>query len=283
MGQWGMESVVIYLLICADMVRSGRRAPAQFWSAGNITSHGNGHRSGMFEFARCAKKTIFNSFTSFSRWNGSISYLMSVANQARLPSTQVLNPCTNILIESIKTHLVNSGFEALKLDLRLALLQRWHTPRLHISTTSSLVLALQSHTLPMSHTRVFDRRVGSSSTSMTKRARASQSFMPGSDCKTLVTFSKLATLRWKRLLVGCWMSRLNDERALPKTFKMRKEVLRGNQGRKHWAKQEPCQRGLNRSLGYVGICILTCTYPPALTHVCVDIYTCTHAHWLVAA
>ena len=57
---------------CAQRWRvwSGHRAPARFWTVGAKASHGNGC---LFDacfrvFARCAKKKIFNSFTSFSHW-----------------------------------------------------------------------------------------------------------------------------------------------------------------------------------------------------------------------
>ena len=69
-----------YIVCCAQhwrvccaqrwRVRSGHRAPARFWTVGAKASHGNGF---LFDacfrvFARCAKKKIFNSFTSFSHW-----------------------------------------------------------------------------------------------------------------------------------------------------------------------------------------------------------------------
>ena len=55
-------------LLHAD-VSSGHSAPARFWIVGAKASHGNGRLlDACFRvIARCAKKTIFNSFTSFSR------------------------------------------------------------------------------------------------------------------------------------------------------------------------------------------------------------------------
>ena len=56
-------------LLCAD-VSFTHCALAQIWDVGAKASHGNNR---LFDacfrvFARCAKKKIFNSFTSFSRW-----------------------------------------------------------------------------------------------------------------------------------------------------------------------------------------------------------------------
>ena len=50
-------------------VSFGHRAPARFWTVGAKASHGNGRLlDACFRvFARCAKKKIFNSLTSFSR------------------------------------------------------------------------------------------------------------------------------------------------------------------------------------------------------------------------
>ena len=59
--------------IAAGLLRSGvtlgHRAPARFWTVGAKASHGNGRLLGACfrVFARCAKKKMFNSFTSFSR------------------------------------------------------------------------------------------------------------------------------------------------------------------------------------------------------------------------
>ena len=56
----------------AGLLRSGvtfgHRAPARYWTVGAKASHGNGRLlDACFRvFARCAKKKIFNSFTSFS-------------------------------------------------------------------------------------------------------------------------------------------------------------------------------------------------------------------------
>ena len=57
-------------LLCAALTCPIRapRAPARFWTVGAMALLGNGH---LFDacfrvFARCAKKKIFNSFTSFS-------------------------------------------------------------------------------------------------------------------------------------------------------------------------------------------------------------------------
>ena len=58
--------------IAAGVLRSGvkfwHRAPARLWTVGTKASHGNGRLlDACFRvFARCAKKKIFNFFTSFS-------------------------------------------------------------------------------------------------------------------------------------------------------------------------------------------------------------------------
>ena len=57
-------------LLCAALTfQIGAPAPARFWTVGAKASHGNGRLlDACFRvFARCAKKKIFNSFTSFSR------------------------------------------------------------------------------------------------------------------------------------------------------------------------------------------------------------------------
>ena len=57
----------------AGLLRSGvtfgHRAPARFWTVGAKASHGNGRLlvACFHVFARCPKKNIFNSLTSFSR------------------------------------------------------------------------------------------------------------------------------------------------------------------------------------------------------------------------
>ena len=50
-------------------VSFGHRAPARVWTVGAKATHGNGRLlDACFRvIARCAKKEIFNSFTSFSR------------------------------------------------------------------------------------------------------------------------------------------------------------------------------------------------------------------------
>ena len=64
-------------LLRADVL-SGHRAPARFWTVGAKASHGNGRLlDACFRvFACCAKKKIFNSFTSFSCWKWFILRLL---------------------------------------------------------------------------------------------------------------------------------------------------------------------------------------------------------------
>ena len=67
-GIQGRAVTIAAGLLRAD-VSSGHNAPARFWTVSAKASHGNGRLldSCFRVFARCAKKKIFNSFTSFSR------------------------------------------------------------------------------------------------------------------------------------------------------------------------------------------------------------------------
>ena len=68
-GKSGTFGYIAAGLLCAD-VSFTHRALARFWAVGAKASHGNNRLlDACFRvFARCAKKKIFNSFTSFSRW-----------------------------------------------------------------------------------------------------------------------------------------------------------------------------------------------------------------------
>ena len=68
-GKSGTFGYIAAGLLCAD-VSFTHRALARFWAVGAKASHGNNRLlDACFRvFARCAKKRIFNSFTSFSRW-----------------------------------------------------------------------------------------------------------------------------------------------------------------------------------------------------------------------
>ena len=68
-GKSGTFDYIAAGLLCAD-VSFTYRALARFWAVGAKASHGNNRLlDACFRvFARCAKKKIFNSFTSFSRW-----------------------------------------------------------------------------------------------------------------------------------------------------------------------------------------------------------------------
>ena len=68
-GKSGTCGYIAAGLLRAD-VSFGHRAPARFWTVGAKASHGKGRLlDACFRvFARCAKKKLFNSFTSFSRW-----------------------------------------------------------------------------------------------------------------------------------------------------------------------------------------------------------------------
>ena len=68
-GKSGTFGYIAAGLLCAD-VSFTHRALARFWAVGAKGSHGNNRLlDACFRvFARCAKKKIFNSFTSFSRW-----------------------------------------------------------------------------------------------------------------------------------------------------------------------------------------------------------------------
>ena len=67
-GKSGTFGYIAAGLLCAD-VSFTHRALARFWAVGAKASHGNNRLlDACFRvFARCAKKKIFNSFTSFSR------------------------------------------------------------------------------------------------------------------------------------------------------------------------------------------------------------------------
>ena len=67
-GKSGTFDYIAAGLLCAD-VSFTYRALARFWAVGAKASHGNNRLlDACFRvFARCAKKKIFNSFTSFSR------------------------------------------------------------------------------------------------------------------------------------------------------------------------------------------------------------------------
>ena len=68
-GKSGTFGYIAAGLLCAD-VSFTHRALARFWAVGAKAAHGNKRLlDACFRvFARCAKKKIFNSFTSFSRW-----------------------------------------------------------------------------------------------------------------------------------------------------------------------------------------------------------------------
>ena len=68
-GKSGTFGYIAAGLLCDD-VSFTYRALARFWAVGAKASHGNNRLlDACFRvFARCAKKKIFNSFTSFSRW-----------------------------------------------------------------------------------------------------------------------------------------------------------------------------------------------------------------------
>ena len=67
-GKLGTFGYIAAGLLCAD-VSFTYRALARYWAVGAKASHGNNRLlDACFRvFARCAKKRIFNSFTSFSR------------------------------------------------------------------------------------------------------------------------------------------------------------------------------------------------------------------------
>ena len=67
-GKSGTFGYIAAGLLCAD-VSFTYHALARFWAVGAKASHGNNRLlNACFRvFARCAKKKIFNSFTSFSR------------------------------------------------------------------------------------------------------------------------------------------------------------------------------------------------------------------------
>ena len=67
-GKSGTFGYIAAGLLCAD-VSFTHRAFARFWAVGAKASHGNNRLlDACFRvFARCAKKKIFNSFTSLSR------------------------------------------------------------------------------------------------------------------------------------------------------------------------------------------------------------------------
>ena len=67
-GKSGTFSYIAAGLLCAD-VSFTHRALARFWAVGAKASHGNNRLlDACFRvLARCAKKKIFNSFTSFNR------------------------------------------------------------------------------------------------------------------------------------------------------------------------------------------------------------------------
>ena len=76
-------------LLCAD-VSFTHCALAQIWDVGAKALHGNNR---LFDacfrvFARSAKKKIFNSFTSFSRWKWFILYLVLYRLLLHLTSSQ---------------------------------------------------------------------------------------------------------------------------------------------------------------------------------------------------
>ena len=78
--RWAREVRDVRLYSCWSSARadvsSRHRTPAWFWTVGAKASHGNGRLlDACFRvFARCAKKKIFNSFTSFSRWKRFIAW-----------------------------------------------------------------------------------------------------------------------------------------------------------------------------------------------------------------
>ena len=77
-GKSGTFGYIAAGLLCAD-VSFTLRALVRFWAVGAKASHGNNRLlDACFRvFARCAKKKIFNSFTSFSRWKWFISLSLS--------------------------------------------------------------------------------------------------------------------------------------------------------------------------------------------------------------
>ena len=80
-GKSGMFGYIAAGLLCAD-VSFMHRALARFWAVGAKASHGNNRLlDACFRvFARCAKKRIFNSFTSFSRWKWFIIFVVEQSN-----------------------------------------------------------------------------------------------------------------------------------------------------------------------------------------------------------
>ena len=68
-GKSGTFGYIVAGLLCAD-VSFTYRALARYWAVGVKASHGNNRllHACFLVFPRCAKKRIFNSFTSFSRW-----------------------------------------------------------------------------------------------------------------------------------------------------------------------------------------------------------------------
>ena len=74
-GKSGTFGYIAAGLLCAD-VSFTYRALARYWAVGAKASHGNNRLlDACFRvFARCVKKRIFNSFTSFSRWKWFIKF-----------------------------------------------------------------------------------------------------------------------------------------------------------------------------------------------------------------
>ena len=85
-GKSGTFDYIAPGLLCADVLFT-YRALARFWAVGAKASHGNNRLlDACFRvFARCAKKKIFNSFTSFSRWKWFISQIYNSIGEFTIP------------------------------------------------------------------------------------------------------------------------------------------------------------------------------------------------------
>ena len=101
-GKSGTFGYIAAGLLCAD-VSFTHRALARFWAVGAKASHGNNRLlDACFRvFARCAKKRIFNSFTSFSRWKWFIVWVRDMRSIAVVANVVVLGSrqCSNILVD----------------------------------------------------------------------------------------------------------------------------------------------------------------------------------------
>ena len=118
------------------------------------------------------------------------------------------------------------------------LLQRWSTPRVHISTTSLITRSCwQCHVLPAAMSKTASRNGARLLLSVLWRSKSQLHAWkrlqdPGTFFPNL-----LRALRWKRPLAVCWTLRSHDELAPPKTLEKKEGVPRWNQCWTLWARQ----------------------------------------------